>query len=36
LNALNLKEIILGDMKSKFEKPFDNQLSLLNDATFLR
>lgn len=36
LNALNLKEIILTDMKSKFEKPFDNQLSLLNDATFLR
>ncbi|MGZ9677019.1 putative DNA modification/repair radical SAM protein [Flavobacterium sp. GNP001] len=36
LNALNLKEIILGDMKSKFEKPFDNQLSLLNDETFLR
>lgn len=36
LNALNLKEIILGDMKSKFEKPFDNQLSLLNDTTFLR
>ncbi|WP_426062779.1 putative DNA modification/repair radical SAM protein [Flavobacterium sp. DSP2-3-1] len=36
LNALNLKEIILSDMKSKFEKPFDNQLSLLNDATFLR
>lgn len=36
LNALNLKEIILTDMKSKFEKPFDNQLSLLNDTTFLR
>ncbi|MGM8362308.1 putative DNA modification/repair radical SAM protein [Flavobacterium sp. ARAG 55.4] len=36
LNALNLKEIILTDMKSKFEKPFDNQLLLLNDATFLR
>ena len=36
LNALNLKEIILTDMKSKFETPFDNQLSLLNDATFLR
>jgi putative DNA modification/repair radical SAM protein len=36
LNALNLKEIILSDMKSKFEKPFDNQLSLLNDTTFLR
>ena len=36
LNALNLKEIILGDIKSKFEKPFDNQLSLLNDTTFLR
>lgn len=36
LNALNLKEIILTDIKSKFEKPFDNQLSLLNDATFLR
>jgi putative DNA modification/repair radical SAM protein len=36
LNALNLKEIILSDTKSKFEKPFDTQLSLLNDATFLR
>ncbi|WP_432222528.1 putative DNA modification/repair radical SAM protein [Flavobacterium sp. TMP13] len=36
LNALNLKEIILNDMKSKFENPFCNQLSLLNDATFLR
>ena len=36
LNALNLKEIILSDTKSKFEKPFSNQLSLLNDATFLR
>jgi putative DNA modification/repair radical SAM protein len=36
LNALNLKEIILTEMKSKFEKPFDNQLSLLNDTTFLR
>lgn len=36
LNALNLREIILTDIKSKFEKPFDNQTSLLNDATFLR
>jgi putative DNA modification/repair radical SAM protein len=36
LNALNLKEIILSDTKSKFEKPFSNQLSLLNDTTFLR
>ncbi|MGV3695891.1 putative DNA modification/repair radical SAM protein [Flavobacterium sp.] len=36
LNALNLKEIILTDIKSKFEKPFDNQTSLLHDATFLR
>jgi len=36
LNAVNLKEIILSDTKSKFEKPFDNQLSLLNDTTFLR
>ncbi|MEC5167043.1 putative DNA modification/repair radical SAM protein [Flavobacterium sp. PL11] len=36
LNALNLKEIILTDTRSKFEKPFSNQLSLLNDATFLR
>lgn len=36
LNALNLKEIILTDMKSKFEKPFSNQTSLLNDTTFLR
>ena len=36
LNALNLKEIILSDTKSKFEKPFDNQLSLLNDTAFVR
>lgn len=36
LNALNLKEIILTDMKSKFEKPFSTQTSLLNDTTFLR
>lgn len=36
LHALNLKEIILTDMKSKFENPFSNQLSLLNDTTFLR
>ena len=36
LNALNLKEIILSDTKSKFEKPFDNQTSLLNDLTFLQ
>ena len=36
LNALNLKEIILTDMKSKFENPFSNQLTLLNDTTFLR
>lgn len=36
LHALNLKEIILTNIKSKFEKPFDNQLSLLNDVTFLR
>lgn len=36
LTALNLKEIILTDIKSKFEKPFDNQLSLLNDTAFLR
>ncbi len=36
LNALNLKEIILTDIKSKFEKPFDTQTSLLNDTTFLR
>ena len=36
LNALNLKEIILSDTKSKFEKPFSNQTSLLNDNSFLR
>ena len=36
LNALNLKEIILCDTKSKFEKPFDNQLTLLNDTAFVR
>ena len=36
LNALNLKEIILTDTKSKFENPFSNQLSLLHDDSFLR
>ena len=36
LNALNLKEIILTDTKSKFENPFANQTTLLNDTTFLR
>ena len=36
LNALNLKEIILSDTRSKFEKPFDNQLTLLNDTAFVR
>ncbi len=36
LQALNLKEIILTDIKSKFEKPFTKQTSLLNDTSFLR
>ena len=36
LHALNLKEIILTDIKSKFEKPFTKQTSLLNDTSFLR
>lgn len=36
LNALNLKEIIVADTKSKFENPFSNQLSLLHDDSFLR
>ena len=36
LNALNLKEIILTDTKSKFENPFNNQTTLLNDTSFLR
>lgn len=36
LEAVNLKNIILGDTKSKFENPFSNQLTLLNDDSFLR
>ncbi len=36
LNALNLKEIILSDTKSKFENPFAKQTTLLNDTSFLR
>ena len=36
LNALNLKEIILTNTKSKFENPFNNQTTLLNDTSFLR
>ena len=36
LNALNLKEIILKDTKSKFENPFTPQTTLLNDTSFLR
>jgi predicted DNA-binding helix-hairpin-helix protein len=36
LDAVNLKDIILKDTKSKFENPFSNQLSLLNDDSFLR
>ncbi|MCG9792101.1 putative DNA modification/repair radical SAM protein [Flavobacterium algicola] len=36
LDAVNLKELIINETKSKFENPFSNQLSLLNDATFLR
>ena len=36
LNALNLKEIILTDTKSKFENPFATQTTLLNDTSFLR
>ena len=36
LNALNLKEIILTDTKSKFENPFSQQTTLLNDTSFLR
>ncbi len=36
LNAVNLKQIILTDVTSKFEKPFSNQTSLLSDHSFLR
>ncbi|AWG21040.1 putative DNA modification/repair radical SAM protein [Flavobacterium faecale] len=36
LDAVNLKDIIMKETKSKFENPFSNQLTLLNDATFLR
>jgi putative DNA modification/repair radical SAM protein len=36
LDAVNLKDIILKDTRSKFENPFSNQLSLLNDDSFLR
>lgn len=36
LDSLHLKTLIVGDTKSKFENPFSNQTSLLNDDTFLR
>jgi len=36
LDAVNLKGLILNETKSKFENPFSNQLSLLNDDSFLR
>lgn len=36
LDAANLKQIILNESKSKYEQTFNNQLSLLNDVTFLR
>ena len=36
LESAHLKTLIVGDTKSKFENPFSNQTSLLNDDTFLR
>ena len=36
LDSINLKNIILNETKSKFENPFSNQLTLLNDDSFLR
>ena len=36
LDALHLKNLIIGDTTSKFENPFSNQTSLLNDDSFLR
>ena len=36
LDSLKLRNMIVGDTKSKFENPFSNQLSLLNDDTFIR
>lgn len=36
LDSVHLKSLIVGDTKSKFENPFSNQTSLLNDDTFLR
>jgi len=36
LNTLHLKQIILNESKSKYEKTFSNQLSLLNEHSFIR
>jgi len=36
LNTLYLKQIILNESKTKYQKTFSNQLSLLNEHTFLR
>ena len=36
LDSLHLRNLIVGDTKSKFENPFSNQTSLLNDDTFIR
>ncbi|MEZ4854268.1 putative DNA modification/repair radical SAM protein [Flavobacterium sp.] len=36
LDSPFLKELLLNETKSKFEKPFSKQLSLLNDTSFLR
>lgn len=36
LDSLHLKNVILNGTKSKFEKQFSSQLSLLNDVSFIR
>ena len=36
LDSLHLKKVILNETKSKFEKQFSSQLSLLNDSSFIR
>ncbi|MGV7106558.1 putative DNA modification/repair radical SAM protein [Flavobacterium sp. U410] len=36
LDSMHLKTVILNETKSKFEKQFSSQLSLLNDHSFLR
>ncbi|WP_130735691.1 putative DNA modification/repair radical SAM protein [Flavobacterium sp. J27] len=36
LDSVHLKKVILNETKSKFEKQFSTQMSLLNDTAFLR